>query len=193
MTERLHFHFSLSHIGEGNGNPLQCSCLENPRDGGAWWAAICGITQSQTRLEWLSSSNITWGKIWQKHWKKKEGNSYLSVLSGWDSDVGVRADRGRGIQVIGADVIQGVAETTAHRTAVIPAKDRQQQWLSIGCTTQSPVFPLNMYHVLGKIFLFFFLILWWKRLTFHFWKIILLRTEHKPENNLIKGLLRVSA
>ena len=42
-TERLHFHFSLSCIGEGNGNPLQCSCLENPRDGGAWWAAVYGI------------------------------------------------------------------------------------------------------------------------------------------------------
>ena len=48
MTERLHFHFSLSCIGEGNSNPLQCSCLENPRDGGAWWAAIYGIAQSQT-------------------------------------------------------------------------------------------------------------------------------------------------
>ena len=47
-TEGLHFHFSLSCIGEGNGNPLQCSCLENPRDGGAWWAAICGVTQSRT-------------------------------------------------------------------------------------------------------------------------------------------------
>jgi len=47
-TERLHFHFSLSSIGEGNGNPLQCSCLENPRDGGAWWAAVCGVTQSDT-------------------------------------------------------------------------------------------------------------------------------------------------
>ena len=55
-TERLHFHFSLSCIGEGNGNPLQCSCLENPRDGGAWWAAIYGVTQSRTRLKWLSSS-----------------------------------------------------------------------------------------------------------------------------------------
>ena len=44
-TERLHFHFSLSCIGEGNGNPLQCSCLENPRDGGAWWAAIYGVTR----------------------------------------------------------------------------------------------------------------------------------------------------
>ena len=54
-TERLHFHFSLSCIGEGNGNPLQCSCLENPRDGGAWWAAVSGVTQSRTRLKWLSS------------------------------------------------------------------------------------------------------------------------------------------
>ena len=50
-TERLHFPFSLSCIGEGNGNPLQCSCLENPRDGGAWWAAISGVAQSQTRLK----------------------------------------------------------------------------------------------------------------------------------------------
>ena len=57
-TERLHFHFWLSCIGQGNGNPLQCSCLENPRDGGAWWAAIYGVTQSRTRLKWLSSSNI---------------------------------------------------------------------------------------------------------------------------------------
>ena len=56
-TERLHFHFSLSCIGEGNGNPLQCSCLENPRDGGAWWAAVYGITESRTRLKWLSSSS----------------------------------------------------------------------------------------------------------------------------------------
>ena len=55
-TERLHFHFSLSCIGEGNGNPLQCSYLENPRDGGAWWAAIYGVAQSQTRLKRLSSS-----------------------------------------------------------------------------------------------------------------------------------------
>ena len=56
-TERLHFHFSLSYIGEGNGNPLQCSCLENPRDGGAWWAAVYGVAQSQTRLKRLSSSS----------------------------------------------------------------------------------------------------------------------------------------
>ena len=57
MTERFHFHFSLSCIGEGNGNPLQCSCLENPRDGGARWAAVYGVAQSQTRLKRLSSSS----------------------------------------------------------------------------------------------------------------------------------------
>ena len=58
MTEQLHFHFSLSCSGEGNGNPLQCSCLENPRDGGACWAAVYGVAQSQTRLKWLSSSSM---------------------------------------------------------------------------------------------------------------------------------------
>ena len=52
-----YFHFSLSCIGEGNGNPLQCSCLENPRDGGAWWAAVYGVVQSRTRLKRLSSSS----------------------------------------------------------------------------------------------------------------------------------------
>ena len=57
-TERLRFHFSLSCIGEGNGNPLQCSCLENPRDGGAWWAAVYGVAQSRTRLKQLSSNSI---------------------------------------------------------------------------------------------------------------------------------------
>ena len=50
-TERLHFHFSLSCIGGENGNPLQCSCLENPRDGGASWAAVYGVTQSRTQLK----------------------------------------------------------------------------------------------------------------------------------------------
>ena len=68
-TQRLHFHFSLSWIGKGNGNPLQYSCLENPRDGGAWWAAVYGVAQSQTRLKRLSSSRylidhstLTWSK-----------------------------------------------------------------------------------------------------------------------------------
>ena len=70
-TERLHFHFSLSCFGEGNGNRLQCSCLENPRDGGAWWAAVYGVAQSQTWLKRLSSSSsmgleflILFGSAW---------------------------------------------------------------------------------------------------------------------------------
>ena len=61
-TERLHFHFSLSCIGEGNGNPLQGSCLENPRGREAWWAAVCGVAQNQTWLKWLSSSSSS--HIW---------------------------------------------------------------------------------------------------------------------------------
>ena len=59
-TEWLHFHFSLSCIGEGNGNTLQCSCLENPRGGGAWWADVNGVAQSLTRLKWLSSSSSSY-------------------------------------------------------------------------------------------------------------------------------------
>ena len=58
-TERLHFHVSLSCIGEGNGNPLQCSRLENPKDGGAWLAAVYGVAQSRTRLKRLSSSSLS--------------------------------------------------------------------------------------------------------------------------------------
>ena len=57
MTEWLDFDFALSCIGEGNGNPLQCSCLENPRDEGTWWAAVYGVAQSRRRLKWLSSSS----------------------------------------------------------------------------------------------------------------------------------------
>ena len=60
MTERLPFNFSLSRIGEGNSNPLQCSCLENPRDRGAWWAAVYGVAQSQTRLKRLTSSSSSY-------------------------------------------------------------------------------------------------------------------------------------
>ena len=63
-TERLYFHFSLSCIGEGNGYPLQCSYLENPRDGGAWWAAVCGVAQSWTRLKRLSSSSSSVCNTW---------------------------------------------------------------------------------------------------------------------------------
>ena len=67
MTERLCFHFSLSCIGEENGNPLQCSCLENPRDGRSWWAAIYEVAQSQTRLKRLSSSRSSSRRIANKN------------------------------------------------------------------------------------------------------------------------------
>ena len=73
-TEQLHFHFSLSCTGERNGNPLQCSCLENPRDGGAWWAAVYGVTQSQTRLsDFTSTSHF--------HALEKEMATHSSVLA----------------------------------------------------------------------------------------------------------------
>ena len=74
-TERLHFHFSLSCIGEGNGNPLQCSCLENPRDGGAWWAAVYGVARSQTRLKWLSSSSIGKRNKWKACWLERKNKT----------------------------------------------------------------------------------------------------------------------
>ena len=72
MTERLHFHFLLSCIGEGNGNPLQRSCLENPRDREAWWAAVYGVAQSRTLLKRLSSSNSSKRvELKHSHQKKK--------------------------------------------------------------------------------------------------------------------------
>ena len=74
MTEWLHFHFSLSCIGEGNSNPLQRSCLENPRDGGAWWAAISGVAQSRTRLKRLSSSSSS------NHAVKRHKTVFQSIL-----------------------------------------------------------------------------------------------------------------
>ena len=74
MTERLHFHFSLSCIGEGNGNSPQCSCLENPRDRGAWWAAVYGVAQSRTRL---SDFTVTF----HCHALEKEMATHSSVLA----------------------------------------------------------------------------------------------------------------
>ena len=89
-TEWLHFHFSLSCIREGNDNPLQCSCLENPRDGGAWWAAVSGVAQSWTRLKWLSSSSRMNISIFKKrktktmNWEKKSrGPHAAKVINGW--------------------------------------------------------------------------------------------------------------
>ena len=79
MTERLHFHFSLSHIGEGNGNPLQCSCLENPRDGEAWWAVVYGVAQSRTWLKWLSSSINTKSTLVSGNVKQSSSNIPITL------------------------------------------------------------------------------------------------------------------
>ena len=80
----FHFHFPLSCIGAGNGNPLQCSCLENPRDGGAWWAAIYRVAQSQTWLKRLTAAAET-GEAWESGLKKR--NLFLTVLKVGNSRV----------------------------------------------------------------------------------------------------------
>ena len=74
-TERLHFDFSPSCIGGGNGNPLQCSCLENPMDRGARWAAVYGVAQSRTRLKRLSSSSSRHHIEEQRHYFANKGPS----------------------------------------------------------------------------------------------------------------------
>ena len=85
-TEQLPLHISLSCVGEGNGNPLQCSCLENPREGGAWWAAIYGVTQSRTRLKRLSSSSSKLvfffhiEDVWTKHFRPSLVDPWLLVM-----------------------------------------------------------------------------------------------------------------
>ena len=84
MTERLHFHSSLSCIGEGHGNPLQCSYLENPRDGGAWWAAVYGVAQSRTRLKRLSSSSSL--SLLQGISTTQGSNPHLLCLLLWQAD-----------------------------------------------------------------------------------------------------------
>ena len=91
MTEWLHFHFSLLCIGERNGNPLQCSCLENPRDRGAWWAAVYGVAQSRPRLNQLSSSSsrrptcTSYNWVWSLGWDDplEKGMATHSNILAW--------------------------------------------------------------------------------------------------------------
>ena len=134
MTERLHFHFSLSCIGEGNGNPLQCSCLENPRDGGAWWAAVYGVTQSRTRMKWLSSSSIymhTLGK------SETAGTGYSSKMWGsWLS-----ASEGRGTSHILEEKVSCLGSWNH-----IP--ERKEYVISSLSMEPSIMFPLRTPHAL---------------------------------------------
>ena len=80
-TEQLHFHFSLSCIGEGTDNPLQCFCLENPRDRGAWWAAVHGVAQSRTQLKRLGSSSSRSCRQTARLWRKCEISEKVLVSS----------------------------------------------------------------------------------------------------------------
>ena len=88
-TEQLHFHFSLSCIGEGHGNPLQCSCLENPRDVGAWSAVVHGVTQSRTQLKQLSSSSSNMRKEEKElpKFQQISENPYRLLLEFLQSDI----------------------------------------------------------------------------------------------------------
>ena len=115
-SEQLHFHFSLSRIGEGNGNPLQCSCLENPRDGGAWWAAVYGVAQSRTQLKRLSSSS---------RYLKEGSSSSVGKESTWNSgDLGSIPGLGRSpgegnsnpfqYSCLGNPMDRGTWQATAH-------------------------------------------------------------------------------
>ena len=97
MTEWLHFHFSLSCIGEGNGNPLQCSCLENPRDGGAWWAAVYGFAKSQTWLTRLSSSSSSSRTV------SRDGHKYGGEYQHLGQDANNR-DRGQPVSTVNYDI-----------------------------------------------------------------------------------------
>ena len=79
-TERLHFHFALSYIEEGHGNPLQSFCLENPRDGGAWWASVCGVAQSWPRLKRLSGSGSSSSRMSKEGLKRKSNYQLLYLF-----------------------------------------------------------------------------------------------------------------
>ena len=115
MTERLHFHFARSSIGEGNGNPLQCSCLENPRDKGAWWAAVYGVAQSRTRLKGLSSSSFCGASLVAQLVKNPPATWETQVRSlGWEDPLekgNATHSRYSGLENSMDCVVHGVAKT----------------------------------------------------------------------------------
>ena len=119
-TVRLHFHFSLSCIGEGNGNPLQCSCLENPRDGGAWRAAIYGVAQSQTRLKRLSSSSSStyFGFPGGSVAKNPLGNAgYMGLIAGSGRSPGEGNDSPLQYSCLGNPMDRGTWQVNTHGVA----------------------------------------------------------------------------
>ena len=132
MTERLHFHFSVSRIGEGNGNPLQCSCLENPRDGEAWWAAVSGVAQSWTQLKRLSSSS---GNV------EKDGETVETVSDYifWGCKITTDGDCNHEIKrclLLGRKVMTNLDSIFQSRDITLPTKVR---------LVKAMVFPVVMY------------------------------------------------
>ena len=133
-TERVQFHFSLSCIGEGNGNPLQSSCLENPRDGGAWWAAVYGVTQSRTRLKRLSSSSSRRsGKITgftARFWKKWRGEANNSCP--WEEIAGIKMAWAPAYLKCVENWRHWVPATTPACLQMKGIDDRNQPWIITG-------------------------------------------------------------
>ena len=109
-TEQLHFHFSLSCIEEGNGNPLQCSCLENPRGSGTWWAAVYGVAQSWTRLKRLSSSSSVTQelKCFSKWLKKSFCSGLLGHLSIQQNFIAQYIFNGKKNKIIATEQVFGI-------------------------------------------------------------------------------------
>ena len=147
-TERLLFHFSLSCIGEGNGNPLQCSCLENPRDGGAWWAAVCGVARSQTRLKRLSSNSSSIPVDGLPRWHQLVKN--LPANAGDIRDSGLILGLGRSpvgghgdplqYSLLEKPVDKGAWQTTVHRVTM--SQTRLKQLGTHTCTCRCQRFQL---------------------------------------------------
>ena len=130
-TERLPFHFSLSCIGEGNGNPLQCSCLENPRDSGAWWASVCGVAQSRTRLKRLSRSsreerqlkqcNTMHSALWQRCWTRHVLNGVCCLRTGLE-----KSEKLLWLKFLEAKPVTEILEKMSSRESILREKEMEK-------------------------------------------------------------------
>ena len=132
-TEWLHFHFSLSCIGEGNGNQLQCSCLENPRDRGDWWGAIYGVTQSQTRLKWFSSSACMYKAT------KKSREMVTIKMRMWDHHADTKTRQRYQKRELQANITD---DTVNHQSILKVNPKGNQSWIFIGRTDDEAETPI---------------------------------------------------
>ena len=189
MTEWLHFHFSLSCIGEGNGNPLQCSCLENTRDGGTWWAAVYEVAQSWTRLKRLSSSNnvdeTTLMAVSEQELKtllmkvKKESEKVCLKLNiqkpkSWHLSYHIMANRwGKCGHEIKRCLLLG-RKAMSNIDSILEKKQRHH-FAEKGLPSQSCGFSIShvwiweLYHKVG-----------WMPKNWHFWTVVLENTLESP-------------